>query len=353
MPVKTTFVVIAAVTLSACQRDTRVRKETAADDRLAVAAEGPKPAVDPLPSWRSGATKTKIVEFVSRITTAGSPDFVSVPERIAVFDNDGTLWTEVPFVQLEFVLARVKELAPSHPEWKTKQPFKGVLEGNIEAVKATGEKGIVELIAATSTGMTSEEFARIQTKWIADARHPRFHRPYTDLVYQPMLEVLRYLREKGFKTYIVSGGGADFMRPWTERVYGIPPEQVIGSSGKLRYEIHDGAPVLMRLPEVDFVDDKAGKPVGIQRFIGRRPIMAFGNSDGDFQMLEWTTSGKGARFGLLVHHTDAVREFAYDREGSLSVLSLALEEAPKHGWIVADMKQDWAVVFPFQKATAH
>jgi haloacid dehalogenase-like hydrolase len=303
---------------------------------------------DPLPSWNDGRAKQTITDFVARVTKQGSPDFVQPAERIATFDNDGTLWCEQPmYVQMAFVLDRVRELAPKNPDWKNKQPFKAVLESDFKALAAQGEKAAVQLVAATHTGMSSEEFNRIATDWIARARHPKFKRPYTEMVYQPMLEVLAYLRGNGFKTYIVSGGGVDFMRPWTEKVYGIPPEQVVGSMGKLKYELRGGRPVLMRLPEVDHIDDGPGKPVGIQKFIGRRPIAAFGNSDGDLQMLQYTAAGNGARFMLIVHHTDADREFAYDRKSHIGRLDKALDEANTKAWTVVDMKRDWKMIFPF------
>jgi hypothetical protein len=304
-------------------------------------------AQDSLPSWNDGPAKKAIIDFVARTTTQGSPTFVPVPERIATFDNDGTLWTEHPmYTQLAFTLDRVKALAPKHPEWKQQQPFKAVLDGDLKAMAASGEQGFVKLMLETHAGMTTSEFEQIVSEWLATARHPRFHRPYTECVYQPMLELLAYLRASGFKTYIVSGGGIEFMRPWTEKVYGIPPEQVVGSSIKTKFEMRDGQPVLMRLPEVDFTDDKTGKPVGINKFIGRRPVAAFGNSDGDQQMLEWTAAGKGARFMLLVHHTDAAREYAYDRHSSIGHLDKALDEANARGWTVVDMKRDWKTVFP-------
>jgi hypothetical protein len=275
---------------------------------------------------------------------------VPVPERIATFDNDGTLWCEHPmYVQFAFILDRVKAMAPQNPGWKTKQPFKAVLDGDMKALAASGEKGLVELMAVTHAGMTVDEFARIVTEWLATARHPRFKRPYTELVYQPMLEVLAYLRANGFKTFIVSGGGIEFMRPWTEKIYGIPPEQVVGSSIKTRFEMRDGQPVLFRLPQINFIDDKTGKPVGINEHIGRRPIAAFGNSDGDLQMLQWTTmSGSGARLGLIVHHTDAEREYAYDRKSHVGKLDLALDAAAVNKWTLADMKKDWKRVFAFE-----
>jgi phosphoserine phosphatase len=307
-------------------------------------------AADPLPSWNDGAQKAAIMAFVEKVTTEGSPDFLPKAERIAVFDNDGTLWCEQPmYVQMAFAITRVKALAPEHPEWKEKQPFKAILENDLRALVASGEKGIVEIITTTHAGMTSEEFTKIALDWLATARHPKFDRPYVECVYQPMLELLTYLRTNGFKTYIVSGGGIEFMRPWTEKVYGVPPEQVIGSSIKTRYEMHDGVPAIIRLPEINFIDDKAGKPAAIGQFIGRRPVMAFGNSDGDFEMLEWTTAGKGLRFGLLIHHTDAEREYAYDRESHFGRLAKALDQAPKRGWLVVDMKRDWKRVYSFDR----
>jgi len=302
---------------------------------------------DPLPSWNDGATKNAITTFVSRVTTQGGPDFVPVDQRIATFDNDGTLWIEQPmYVQLAFVLDRVKALAPLNPGWKTKQPFKAVLAGDMKALAASGEKGLMQLLAVTHSGMTSEEFAKIVSDWLAVARHPRFQRPYTELVYQPMLELLAYLRANGFKTFIVSGGGIEFMRPWTEKIYGIPPEQVMGSSIKTRFEMRDGRPTLFRLPEINFIDDKVGKPVGINQHIGRRPIAAFGNSDGDLEMLQYTTLSGGPRFGLIVHHTDAEREYAYDRKSQFGKLDKALDAAADNKWTVVDMKNDWKRVFP-------
>jgi phosphoglycolate phosphatase-like HAD superfamily hydrolase len=313
-------------------------------------ASTPAAQADPLPSWNDGATKKAIVDFVSRVTRQGGPDFVPPSERIATFDNDGTLWSEQPiYFQLAFALDRVKALAPKHPEWKQEQPFKGIVEGDMKAVAAAGEKGLLEIIGATHAGSTTEAFEKLVTDWMATARHPRLNRPYTDLVFQPMLELLAFLRANGFKTFIVSGGGVEFMRPWTERVYGIPPEQVVGSRAKVQYQVKDGRPELLRLAAIDHIDDKAGKPVGIHQVIGRRPIAAFGNSDGDFEMLEWTTAGSGPRFGLIVHHTDAAREWAYDRDSHIGTLARALDEAPKRGWILADMKQDWKVIYRFQK----
>jgi phosphoserine phosphatase len=300
-----------------------------------------------LPSWNDGPAKTSITAFVARVTTQGGPDFVPVEQRIATFDNDGTLWIEQPmYVQFAFALDRVKALAPLHPEWKDKQPFKAALDGDMWALAASGEKGLVEIIAETHAGMTAEEFAKIVSDWLATARHPRFKRPYTDLVYQPMLELLGYLRANGFKTFIVSGGGIEFMRPWTERIYGVPPDQVVGSSIKTRFEMRDGRPTLFRLPEVNFVDDKAGKPVGINEHIGRRPIAAFGNSDGDLEMLQWATMSGGVRFGLIVHHNDAEREYAYDRESHIGRLDKALDAAAANKWTVVSMKDDWKRIFP-------
>jgi phosphoglycolate phosphatase-like HAD superfamily hydrolase len=306
-------------------------------------------AADPLPSWNDGPVKRSIIEFINHVTQAGSPDFVAPEERIATFDNDGTLWSEQPaYFQLFFAMDRVKALAPEHPKWKTQQPFKAVLENDMKALAASGEKGLLELVMATHAGMTTTEFQQTVKDWLATVKHPRFKRPYTDLVFQPMLEVLAYLRANGFKNFIVSGGGIEFMRPWTERVYGIPPEQVIGSSIKTGFEMRNGRPVLVRLPELNFIDDKAGKPVGINQHIGRRPVAAFGNSDGDLQMLQWTAAGKGARYMLIVHHTDADREWAYDRKSKIGHLDHALDEALKRGWTVVDMKKDWKVIYPFQ-----
>ena len=295
--------------------------------------------------------KKSIVDFVARVTAQGTPDFVPAEQRIATFDNDGTLWTEQPvYFQVAFAFDGIKRLAPQHPEWKTKQPFKAVLDKDMKALAASGQKGLLEIMAATHAGMTTEEFSKSVLDWISTARHPRFKRPYTELVYQPMLELLGYLRANGFKTYIVSGGGIEFMRPWTEKIYGIPPEQVVGSSGVVKFEMGaDGKPVLRKLPQIEFVDDGPGKPVGINRFIGRRPIFAFGNSDGDQQMLEWTAAGDGPRFMGLVHHTDAEREYAYDRESKVGKLDKALDEGTAKGWTVVDMKNDWKTIFAFQK----
>jgi len=305
---------------------------------------------DPLPSWNDGTAKQSIVTFIRTVTERASPQFVPPEQRIATFDNDGTLWAEQPiYFQFAFALARVKALAPKHPEWKTKQPFKAVLDGDMKALAASGEKGMFQLLIATHTGMTTEEFTKTVVDWIGTAQHPRFKRPYTDLVYQPMVELLAHLRANGFKTYIVSGGTVEFMRPWTERIYGIPPEQVVGTSFVTTFKLEtDGKPVLLRQPKIDYIDDGPGKPVSIQKFIGRRPVLAFGNSDGDQQMLQWTAAGDGARFMGLVHHTDAVREWAYDRQSHVGRLDKALDEAKRRGWTVVDMKADWKKIFAFE-----
>ncbi len=308
-------------------------------------------AADPLSSWNDGPSKKAIVEFVEKVTKEGGSDFVPVSERIATFDNDGTLWCEMPLpFQLLFALDRVKELAPQHPEWKEKQPFKAMLEGDMKALMAEGERGLLELMMASHAGMTTDEFDAIVKDWLATAKHPKYKRPYTDCVYQPMLELLAFLRANGFKTYIVSGGGIEFMRQWAEKIYGLPPEQVVGSSIKTKFEMRDGKPVLVRQSQIDFIDDKTGKPVGINKFIGRRPIAAFGNSDGDWQMLEWTQAGGGARLMMLVHHDDAEREYAYGAEAKLGTFSNGLmSEARKQGWTVISMKNDWKRVFEFEK----
>ena len=309
---------------------------------------------DPLPSWNDTAPKTAILDFVGRVTKDGGADYVPPAERIATFDNDGTLWAEQPvYFQLAFALDRIAAMAPEHPAWSETEPFKSVLEGNLKAVAASGEHGLLEIVAATHSGITTEKFNSIVDSWLKTAQHPRFKRPYTSLVYQPMLELLAYLRANGFKTFIVSGGGIEFMRTFAERVYGIPPEQVVGSSGVVKFEMGaDGKPVLMKEAKVEFVDDGPGKPVGINRFIGRRPIFAFGNSDGDQQMLEWTAAGEGARFMGLVHHTDAEREWAYDRKSHIGKLDKALDEAQAKGWTVVNMKTDWNRIFSFEPTGA-
>jgi phosphoglycolate phosphatase-like HAD superfamily hydrolase len=305
-------------------------------------------AADPLPSWNETGPKQAIIAFVDKVTTPGT-DFVPAAERIATFDNDGTLWSEQPmYFEFLFALDRVKILAPSHPEWATTEPFASLLKGDVKTALAAGAPAITQLLTSTHAGMTTEEFDRIMRDWLASARHPKTGRLYTEMVYQPMLELLAYLRAKEFKTFIVSGGGIEFMRPWTEAIYGIPPQQVVGSTMKTRFELRDGKPVLVLLPEFDLVDDNVGKPVGIHSHIGRRPIAAFGNSDGDLQMLQWTTAGQGTRFALLVHHTDSVREWAYDRQSSIGQLDKALDEARTKGWTVVDMKSDWKVIYPYE-----
>ena len=336
---------MAAVVTTTCNQSTPRASAPVAEAPVSQ----PATSVDPLPSWNESAARKAIIDFVERTTKQCAPDFVPPAERIAVFDNDGTLWAEQPmYAQLAFAVDRIKALAPTHPEWKTKQPFKGVLDGDIKAVLATGAGGTMQVVAASHANTTTEEFEAIVTEWIASARHPGTGRRYDEMVYQPMLDVLTYLRANGYKTFIVSGGGVEFMRPWTERVYGIPPEQVVGSRVKVKYEVKEGVPALLRLPDIDLIDDKAGKPVGINQVIGRRPTIAFGNSDGDFEMLEWTTSAKGPRLGVIVHHTDTEREWAYDRESHVGQLVRGLDEGPKRGWVIVDMKNDWKAIYPEQ-----
>jgi phosphoserine phosphatase len=314
---------------------------------LAISSSALAESEDWLSSWTEGAARQSIVDFVTSVSTPGSSSFVPAAERIATFDNDGTLWAEQPmYFQLLFAMDRVKALAPEHPEWKEQEPFASLLRGDVEQALSGGEHAMLEIIMATHAGITSEEFAEVASEWMRTARHPLTKRPYTEMIYQPMLELLTYLRAHGFKTYIVSGGGIEFMRPWTEQIYGIPPEQVVGSSIKTKYEIQDGKPVLVRLPELNFIDDKEGKPIGINQHIGRRPIAAFGNSDGDLQMLEWTMAGDGPRFALFVRHTDAEREWAYDRDSSIGRLDKGLDQALENGWTVVDMKLDWKTIFP-------
>ncbi len=306
---------------------------------------------DDLPSWNDGPAKRALVAFVERVTKDGGPDFVPPAKRIAVFDNDGTLWAEQPmYFQLAFAVDRVKALAPEHPEWRTKEPFASLLRGDLRSALSGGERAAAAILAATHAGMTTEQFEELVREWARTVRHPLLGRRYVDSVYQPMLELLQYLRANGFKTFIVSGGGVEFIRPWAEEAYGIPPEQVVGSAGREKYEIRHGEPVLVKLPVVDFVDDGEGKPLGIQRFIGRRPIAAFGNSDGDLEMLQWTMAGEGARFALLVHHTDADREWAYDRGSRVGRLDEALDVARAGGWTIVDMKKDWKMIFPPHRA---
>ena len=306
---------------------------------------------DPLPSWNEGVTKTAIIDFVTEVTKAESENFIDIADRIATFDNDGNLWSEQPaYFQLFFAIDRIKALAPQHPEWKTEQPFKAVLDNNMEELAQQGEHGLVELVMASHAGNTTEEFEAIVKEWLATAKHPRFDRPYTDLVYQPMLELLDFLRANDFKTFIVSGGGIDFMRPWVEEVYGIPRDQVVGSIIVKEFVNEDGNPVIKRLGKLEFNNDKEGKPIGIQKFIGRKPVFASGNSDGDLQMLQWTASGDGLRFMLYLHHTDSIREWAYDRESHIGRLDKGLDEAKEKGWTVINMKEDWKVIYPFEFA---
>lgn len=325
----------------------RVRIPRALSFALLILALPLSAAADMLPSWRDTPARQAIVDFVIGTTMPTSSRYVPPAERIAVFDNDGCLWAEKPaYFQLLFAIDRVRAMAPQHPEWKDTEPFKSALAGDMAGLAAGGERALLELVMASHAGNTSEEFEAVVKEWLASARHPVTGRAYDTMIYQPMRELLDYLRANGYKTFIVSGGGVEFLRAFAEQAYGIPPEQVIGSSVVTEYELRDGRPVIVRLPKVDFIDDKAGKPVGIQKFIGRRPVMAFGNSDGDFQMLEWTTSGAGPRFGALVHHTDAEREYAYDRKSPVGRLDRGLDEAPKRGWLLIDMKRDWSRVFP-------
>ncbi len=304
---------------------------------------------NPLPSWNDGPVKQSIIGFVDDVTREGAQTFVPPDQRIAVFDNDGTLWSEKPiYFQFVFAIDRVKAQAPQHPQWKSQQPFKAAIDGDLNALATTGAKGMLELVMATHAGTTTTAYAKTVEDWITTARHPRFDRLYTELVYQPMLELLSYLRENGFATYIVSGGGIAFMRVWTDRIYGVPPEQVVGSTIVTKFEIKDGKPILIREDKVDFIDDKAGKPVGINKFIGRRPIFTFGNSDGDLEMLQWTAAGDGPRFMGIVHHTDGKREWAYDRNSAVGRLDKALDAARKNGWTVVDMKNDWKTIFAFE-----
>ena len=314
---------------------------------LLAGCGGDRLPADVLPSWIDTPSKQAIVAFVDDVTTSGSSNYVPPAERVAVFDNDGTLWSEQPlYFQAIYIFDRIVEISPQHPEWQEQEPFSSVLRGDLESALAGGEHALLEMAMATHAGITVAEFDNSVSNWIQSARHPTTGKPYTEIVFQPMLELLDYLRDNDFKTFIVSGGGIEFMRVWVEDVYGIPPEQVIGSSIKTRYEVRDGEPVLMRLPELDFIDDKSGKPVGIHRHIGRRPLLAFGNSDGDFEMLEWTTGGDGLRLGLILHHTDAEREWAYDRDSHIGRLSRGLDEGPDRGWVIVDMQRDWSQIYP-------
>jgi len=304
---------------------------------------------DPLPSWNEGANKSAILEFVESVTDPGSQSFVEIRDRIATFDNDGNLWSEQPlYFQMIFALDRIKQMAPDHPEWKSKQPYQAVLEDDMQTVMESGEHGILELVMATHAGMSPDEFQTLVNEWLRNSSHPRFAKPYNSLIYQPMLELLEFLRANEFKTFIVSGGGVDFMRAWVEDAYGIPSDQVVGSSGKTEFVVENGTPVLRKLPELDFIDDKEGKPVGINKYIGKRPIFASGNSDGDLQMLQYTAAGDGARFMLYLHHTDSVREWAYDRDSHIGRLDQGLDQAMEKGWTVIDMEKDWKVIYPFE-----
>jgi len=303
-----------------------------------------------LPSWNEGKSKQAIVDFVKKVTTEGGSDYVAPEDRIAVFDNDGTLWTEQPFYfQLGFMLDRVKTLAPQHPEWKEKEPFKSILAGDLKGVAKSGERGIVELGMETHAGMTTDDFRKIVTDWFATAKHPKTGKPYNEMTFLPMRELLDYMRANGFKTFIVSGGGVEFMRPITEKAYGIPTEQVVGSTITTQYALVGDTPVLNRLPKIDFVDDGPGKPVGINKFIGRRPVFAAGNSDGDYEMLRWVMAGQGPHFAMIVHHTDADREYAYDRKSDFGRLDKALDEAIARNWLLVDMKADWKKIYAFDQ----
>ncbi|HEX6893188.1 MAG TPA: HAD family hydrolase [Chryseolinea sp.] len=307
-------------------------------------------ASDPLASWNDGASKKAIIDFVTKTTKEGSADFIPVADRIACFDNDGTLWSEQPmYFQLAFALHQVKSLAPEHPEWKNTQPFQALLEGDLKTALSGGEKALMEIIVATHSGMTTETFEKSVKDWLATATHPKTSRHYNEMIFQPMIELLNYLRANGYKTFIISGGGVDFMRPWVEKAYGIPPDQVVGSSGKVKYDVVDGKPVLIKLAEVNFIDDKEGKPVGIHQYIGKRPVFTAGNSDGDYAMLQYTMSGTGPRFGMIVHHTDASREWAYDRQSPIGKLEKGLDDAAKYNWVIVDMKGDWKKIYPFDK----
>ena len=319
----------------------------AAAAALAPVSRTQAQAADPLPSWRDSPRRRALLDFVAAVTTEGGPDFVPPADRIAVFDNDGTLWCEQPaYFQLLFGIDRIRAMAPEHPEWKDQEPYKSVLAGDIQALAAQGEHALLEVIMQTHAGISTQEFLDISRQWLATAEHPRFKRRYDTLIYQPMLELLVHLRSQGYQTWIVSGGGIEFIRAFAEPVYGIPPQQVVGSSIVTEFQIVDGKPQLMRLPKIDFIDDKAGKPVGINKFIGRRPVFAAGNSDGDLEMLQWTTAGDGPRFGMIVHHTDAEREYAYDRQSSIGRLDKALDQSEANGWLVVDMKNDWTEIFP-------
>jgi len=338
---KKTIHIIGLITLLSvfisCTSNTKTESETTIQN------------TDPLPSWNAGKVKTSIINYVDDVTNTESVNFIKIPDRIATFDNDGNMWSEQPaYFQLFFAIDRIKTLAQEHPEWKREQPFKAVLDDDMKELMKYGEHGLIQIVMATHAGNTTDEFEVIVRDWLATAKHPRFNRPYTDLVYQPMLELLDYLRANDFKTFIVSGGGIEFMRPWVEEVYGIPRDQVIGSSIKTEYDFNNGDPIIKRLAEIDFIDDKEGKPEGINKFIGRKPVFASGNSDGDLQMMRWAASNKLKSFMLYVHHTDSVREWAYDRKSHIGRLDKGLDEANKRGWTVIDMKEDWKIIYPFE-----
>ena len=315
-----------------------------------IHAQSNQKNIDPLPSWNEGVSKKSITDFVTKTTQDGNKEFIPVTDRIACFDNDGTLWTEQPmYFQLAFAIDRIKAMAPEHPEWKTTQPFQALLEGDMKTVMAGGEKALLQIVMTTHAGMTTEEFSKTVKDWMATAKHPKTGKHYNEMIYQPMVELLNYLRSNGYKTFIVSGGGVDFMRPWAEQAYGIPPYQVIGSSGKVKYEIINGNPVLTKLPEINFIDDKEGKPVGIHQYIGKRPVFTAGNSDGDYAMLQYTSSSSEPHFGMIVHHTDSVREWTYDRKSHIGNLEKGLDDAPKYNWLIVDMKTDWKIIYPGDK----
>ncbi|WP_084121158.1 HAD family hydrolase [Aquiflexum balticum] len=305
-------------------------------------------ASDPLPSWNESSTKQQIIDFVTSTTTTGSPDFVPEADRIAVFDNDGTLWAEQPmYFQLIYAVDFIKKEASKHPDWQTQEPFKSVLSGDLSAVMKGGEKALLEMLMVSHAGMTTEEFGKSVNSWLQTATHPKTGKAYSQMIYQPMLELLEYLRANGYKTFIVSGGGIDFLRVFAEKVYGIPPYQVIGSSIKAKYDVVEGQPIITKLPEINFIDDKEGKPIAIHLHIGKRPVFAAGNSDGDYAMLEYTSKGDGPRFGMIIHHTDSLREYAYDRDSPIGRLEKGLDNAPMFNWSIVDMKTDWKVIFPF------
>lgn len=339
---KITLLSLAFLLFVSCKNESSVQEETAKAETEVV-------IIDPLPSWNDGATKQAIVDYVEDVSNETSQNFIPVADRIATFDNDGNLWSEQPaYFQLFFAIDRVKALASEYPEWKTTQPYQAVLENDMKTLMSYGEHGLLELVMASHAGMSTEEFENIVKDWLATAKHPRFNKAYNELVYQPMLELLDYLRANKFKTFIVSGGGIEFMRPWVEEVYGIPPDQVVGSSIATEFDYNEGNPIIKRLPKIDFIDDKAGKPIGIHKFIGKKPVFASGNSDGDLQMLQWADSNKHPSFQLYLHHTDSIREWAYDRESSIGRLDRGLDEANEKGWTVIDMKNDWNVIYPFQ-----